>query len=109
MSLNAPGTYSTESHSGWENSIFQFQPSSLWGKKYLPLQHEGEKDEKLGNKIGLKGCKWSSLNARGPGTSSPEYHSSWENSIFQFQLSPLWGNKNWPLQYKGEKIGKFGE
>ena len=24
-----------------------------------------------------------------------------------FQPSPLWGNKNWPSQYKSEKVGKF--
>ena len=29
--------------------------------------------------------------------------------ISHFQLSPLRGNKNWPLLYKSGKVGKFGE
>ena len=43
--------------------------------------------ENVQNKSGLKGCKWSSLNA--PGTENPLSHSGWENSLFSFS----WGIK----------------
>ena len=43
--------------------------------------------------MGLKGCKWSSLNAQG--TETPLSHPYWEmgNSL-NSQLLALWGNKN---------------
>ena len=47
-----------------------------------------EKFENLGNKIGLTGCKWSSLNA--PGTDTPESHPFLELGDFLFL------NEKWP-------------
>ena len=74
--LNAPGTASPVSHSGWENSI---SPSS-WGNKGNGLPSKKvKKFEKFQNKMGLKGCKCSSWKV--PGTESPVSHSGWENSI----------------------------
>ena len=43
-----------------------------------------KKLENLENKIGLTGCKWSSLNAIG--TETPLSCSGWENSIFPFSV-----------------------
>ena len=40
--------------------------------------------ENLGNKIGLTGCKWSSLNA--PGTQTPLYHPFLELGEFPFSV-----------------------
>ena len=31
----------------------------------------------------------------------------WELQDLPFPILALWGNKNWPPQYKGEKVGKF--
>ena len=59
------------------------------------------------NKIVLTGCKWSSSNA--PVPLSPVFHSGCEISISHYLPSSLWGDKNWPLQYEGEEVGKFGK
>ena len=58
------------------------------------------KMENLGNKIGLTGCKLSSLNA--PGTQTLVSHSGWENSISHFQ--PL-GYSESPKQVSGRIFG----
>ena len=60
------------------------------------------KFEIVQNKMGLKGCTWSSLNA--PGTGSPPSHSvfEWENSPFS-QLA-LCGNKKWPPSINMKQI-----
>ena len=66
-----------------------------------------QKLENLGNTIGLTGCKGSSLNV--PGTETPVSRSGWESSVFPFQPSSLWDNKNWAPQYKDVEAGKFSE
>ena len=63
-----------------------------------------KKLEIFGNKIGLKGYKWSGLNA--PSTKS---QSGCANSLFPFQIFFFWGNNNWPPQDVGEKVGNFWE
>ena len=59
--------------------------------------------EKLQNKIGTKGCKWSSLNATG--TETIIHIGSWENS--PFSLLALWGNKNGLPSMKVKELEKF--
>ena len=59
---------------------------SLWSQKF----------EKIQNKMGSTGCKWSSLDA--PGTESPLSHSGWENSISSFSWShPYWELGEFPF------------
>ena len=64
--------------------------------KYFLLQYKetnyyerlGKKVETIQNKIGLKGCIWSNLNA--PGTQTPECHPFFELGEFPFLIiSPL--------------------
>ena len=65
------------------NFVFKFSnflPSSLWGNKNWLPNMKAEKLEIFLNKIGLTGCKWSSLNA--PCTESLVSHFGWENYIF---------------------------
>ena len=81
------------------NPFSHFQPPPLWGNKNWPPSIKVEKFENLINKIGLKCCKWSSLNA--PGTKKPVPCSGWENSTFPF--SPFLS------LYKSEKVGKSNE
>ena len=49
------------------------------------------------DKISSTGCKWSSLNAACVLKPLCLIHF-WVNPFFSFY--PLWGNKNWPLQYE---------
>ena len=53
-------------------------------------------------KMGLKGCKWSSLNA--PGICTSHFHPflGLGNSLFS-QLA-LWGNKKWAPSIRVEKL-----
>ena len=87
-SLNAPGTESPLSYLGWENSIFSFSAFlSLDNKNWIPTM-KVEKLENFQNKIGLTGCKWSSLNA--PGTETPQSYPYWEREILPTPIiSPL--------------------
>ena len=66
----------------WRIPFSHFLPSPLWGNKNWPPRIKVKKLENLGNKIGLTGCKWSSLNA--PGTETPESHPFLENSLFSY-------------------------
>ena len=49
-----------------------------WGIKEMGSGAWDSRVRKFQNKVGLKGCKWSSLNA--PGTKSPLHHSGWQNN-----------------------------
>ena len=68
------------------NSIFPLL--ALWGNKNWPPSMKVKKLENFGNKSGLKGCKWSSLNA--PGTENPLSHSLLElgESPFRILIAP---------------------
>ena len=68
----------------------------------MASQYKGEKIENFRNKMGLKGCKWFSLNA--PGTQTPLCHSILDLDYSLFSLLDLWGNKNWPSSIKVKKI-----
>ena len=61
-----------------------------------------KKLQKLGNKSGLTGCKWSSLNA--PGTQTPLFHPYLKLGEFPFSVFDLWGNKKWPPSIKVKKL-----
>ena len=70
----------------WEN--FPFPKTALWGNKNGLPSMKVNKLEKIQNKMGLKGCKWSSLNA--PGTETPLSHPFLELGEFPFsKISPL--------------------
>ena len=77
----------------WENPPFPLL--ALWGNKNGLPSMKVNKLEKFQNKMGLKGCKWSSLNA--PGTETPQSYPYWERENLPTPIiSPLqWGNKNW--------------
>ena len=77
-SLNAPGTKNPLSHGGWKNSLFPLL--ALWGNKNWPPSIMVQQIENCKNKMGLKGCKCSSLSA--PGTQSLVPHSGREISSF---------------------------
>ena len=68
---------------------FEIQIGSwLWGNKNWLPSMKVKKLENVQNKIGLKECKWSSLNA--PGTETPQSHPYWELGEFPFSIiSPL--------------------
>ena len=90
-SLNAPGTETPQSHAYWERVILPtpiISPLGLWGNKNWLPSMKWEKLKIFQNKMGLKGCKWSSLNA--PGTETPQSHPYWELGEFPFSIiSPL--------------------
>ena len=70
----------------WENSPFPLLV--LWGNKNGLPSVKVKKWKKFQNKIGLKGCKWSSLKA--PGTETPLSHPFLELGEFPFLIiSPL--------------------
>ena len=69
-------------------------------KRKWALGHEIQELAKFQNKVGLKGCKWSSLNA--PGTQSPLHHSGRDNLIFSFFLGNK-GNGLWGMKVKSWK------
>ena len=103
-SLNAPSTQSPVSHPILELKISLFSLLALWGNKKWPPSIKVKQIENFQNKMGLKGCKWSSLNA--PGTQTPLSHSVLElhPSLLLFSLLALWGNKNWPPSIKMKQI-----
>ena len=85
---NVPGTQTPLSQSVLELDFSLI--SSLWGNKNWPPSIEIKQIENGQNKMGLKGCKCSSLNA--PGTQTLLSHSV------------LWGIKKWPSTIKVKQI-----
>ena len=84
----------------WENSLFSLL--ALWGNKNWPPSITMREIENFHNKMGLKGCKWPSLNS--PRTHTPLSHSFLELEIFLFSLLALLGNKKWPPSIKMKQI-----
>ena len=80
--FNAPGTQTPLSHSVLKLQFSLFSLLALWGNKNWPPSIKVKQIENCQNKMGLKGCKWSSLNA--PSTQTPLSHSvlEWENLPF---------------------------
>ena len=70
--LNAPGTQNPLSHPFLELEFSLFSLLALWGNKNWPPSIKVKQIENCQNKMGLKGCKWSSLNATG--TENPLSH-----------------------------------
>ena len=68
-SLNAPGTHTPLSHSVLELHFSLFSLLALWGNKNWPPSIKVQEMENSMNKLGLKCCKVSSLNA--PGNDNP--------------------------------------
>ena len=54
------------------------------------------------NKSGLKGGKWSGLNA--PGTYTPLSHPLLESANLNFLIISLWGNKKWSPSMKVQQM-----
>ena len=101
-SLNVPGTQIPLSHFFWSWEISLFSVLALWGNKNWLPSIKVKQIEIFQNKMSLKGCKWSSLNA--PGTQIPLSHSFLELGEFPFlSISPLWD------QCKGETYRNFPE
>ena len=100
-SFNAPGTQTPLSHSVLELDISLFSLLALWGNKNWPPSMKVKQIENCQNKMGLKWCKWFSLNA--PGTQTPLSHSVLELDISLFSQLALWGNKKWPPSMKVRK------
>ena len=85
---------------------FPFLISSLGSNKNWPPNTKVKKIEIFQNKMGLKGCIWSSFNAIGTQTPCLIHFRNWDNSIFS--LLALWGNKNCPSsRYKDETNWNF--
>ena len=68
----------------WSWVISLFKLLALWGNKNWPPSMKVKNLAKSGNKIGLTGCKWSSLNV--PGTGNPLSHSVLELGEFLFPI-----------------------
>ena len=66
----------------WENSLFPLL--ALWGNKNWPPSMKVKKVENFLEKMGLKGCKRSNLNA--PGTETPLSHSVLELEELPFSI-----------------------
>ena len=64
----------------WE--YFPFPLLALWGKKNVIPSIKVKEIENVQSETGLKGCKWSSLNA--PGTETPQSHPYWKLQEFPF-------------------------
>ena len=91
-SLKAPGTETPQSYPYWERAILPTPIiSPLGNKNWLPSM-KVKKFENVQNKMGLKGCKWSSLKA--PGTETPQSYPYWKREILPSPIISLWGNKN---------------
>merc|ERR1712079_848077 len=88
---------------------WKFSPLSLlalWGNKNWTPSIKARQIENCQNKMGLKGCKWSSLNA--PSTQTPLSHSVLEVDFSPFlTISPLGGQFLLPLKANSEKRGKI--
>ena len=76
---------------------------ALWNNKNWPHSIKMKHIKNCQYKMGLKGCKWSTLNVPNvPGTQTPLSQSVLE---LDFSLiSSLWGNKNWPPSIKIKQI-----
>ena len=93
-SLNVPGTetLSLIQFCSWVNSLFPL--IALWGNKNWPPSMKVKKMKIFRNKMGLKGCKWSSLNAPGPQTHLS--HPILELGEFPFSIeSPMYTESQW--------------
>ena len=67
---------------------FPFPLLALWGNKNWLPSMKVKKLKIFQNKIGLKGCKWSSLDA--PGTETPQSYPYWKLEEIPFLIiSPL--------------------
>ena len=84
----------------------------IWGNKNWLPSMKVKKLETFQNKMGLKACKWSSLNA--PGTETPQSYPYWELGEFPFPNMDktggfqCLGHSNWttcsPLSPFGSEI-----
>ena len=86
----------------WNWKMSPLSLLALWGNKNRPPSIKVKQIENFQNKMGLKGCNWSSLKA--PGTQPPLSHSVLELDFSLFSLLALWGNKNWPPSIKMKQI-----
>merc|ERR1739842_5838 len=77
----------------------------LWGNKNGLPSMKVKKLETFQNKSGLKGCKWSSLNA--PGTETPQSYPYWERGNSPNSHIALWGNMNGLPSMKVKKLKIF--
>ena len=82
IEFECPNLNST--HSFLEFDDFPFPLLALWGNKKWAPSMNTEKLENFGEKSGLTGCKWSSLNV--PGTRKPLSHSVLELGEFLFPI-----------------------
>ena len=82
---------------GWKISLFQLL--ALWGNKNWPPSMKVKKLEIFQNKRGLKGCKWSSLNAQV--TENPLSHPIWGLEEFPISIiAPLNGLSSFKVNQK---------
>ena len=86
----------------WNWQISPFSLLALWGNKNWPPSMKVQQMENSQNKMGLKGCKCSSLNALG--TQTPLSHSVLELHFSLFSLLALWGNKKWSPSMKVQQM-----
>ena len=100
-SLNAQGIQDPTCHSFLEFGDFPFLTISPLPENWPPRIKMKQTETSM-NKMGLMGCKWSSLNATG--THNPLCHPIPELGDFPF-LATLWGNKNWPPNIKIKQMG----
>ena len=82
--LNAPGTQTPLSHPIFKLEEILFSILALWGNKNWPPSMKVKKLKIFCNKMGSKGCNWSSLNA--PGTETPLSHPILELREFPFPI-----------------------
>ena len=87
----------------WMNSLFPLL--ALWGNKNWPPSMKVKKVENFHNKRGLKGCKWSNLNA--PGTENPLSYSILGLGEFPFLIIGLSGVIRMGSQYENGKVKNF--
>ena len=66
--LNAQSTQTPWTHPFWKLDIYPFSIIGLWGNNKWAATINMCQMEKYQNKMDLKGCKWSSLNAQGTQT-----------------------------------------
>ena len=87
----------------WNWKISPLSLLALWGNKKWPPSMKVQQIENYQNKMGLKGCNWSSMNA--PCTQTPLSHPFQESGDFPFlTILALWSNKNLPPSIKMRQI-----